>query len=164
MSLTESKIYDAAIHYLQRYAAPVAQLRRVLQRKIIRAQIKGEEVPADIHKWIEKAVEKCVSQGFVDDKIFTEQKVQSMRRQGKARMFIANTLQQKGVEKILIHEALIDDTDAEFEAAKKTVKRKRLGTTNDPEKRQKDLAKLMRAGFSMDIARKALATGLIDKE
>lgn len=156
MALNEPYFYNAAVYYLQRYAAPVAQLRRVLQRKILRAQMRGEEIPADAPQWIEKAIDKCIKLGFVNDRVFAEQKVQSLRRQGRGRQFIAMTLQQKGVEQPLIREMLAQGDEDELEAAIRTVRRKRLGRDTAPEALQKDLAKLARAGFSLDIARRAI--------
>lgn len=158
--LSESYFYNAAVYYLQRYAAPEVQLRRVLQRKALRAGMRGEEVPADTPKWIEKAVEKCLKLGFVNDQVYTEQKALSLRRQGKARNFIANALREKGVEQALIRQVLMvqdeEGEDTELAAAIRTVRRKRLGRDTTPEGVQKDLAKLARGGFSLDIARRAL--------
>ena len=156
--ISESYLYHAAVHYLQRYASTVTQLRRVLQRKVQRAQMKGEEISPDAPQWIEKAVEKCVKLGFVNDQIFAEQKSRSLRRQGKARHFIINTLQQKGVDKALIREVMEQEEGSELDAAIRTVQRKRLGRDPSPEGRQKDLAKLVRGGFALQIARQALKT------
>jgi regulatory protein len=165
MSLSEQYFYNAAVHYLQRYSSTVAQLRRVLQRKVMRAQIRGEEIPGDVNKWIEKAVEKCVAHKFVDDKIFAEQKIQSLRRQGRAHSFISTSLQQKGVDKTMVREMLQNDSDTELQSAIRTVKRKRLGRDETPEGKQKDLAKLCRAGFSFDVAQRALKiAGLVSEE
>lgn len=165
MALSESYFYNAAVYYLQRYAAPAAQLRRILQRKVLRASHRGEEIPAAAPQWIEKAVEKCIAMGFVNDRVFAEQKARSLHRQGRARNVIATTLQQLGVDRELVgeilHEVLDADEnvapgDSELAAARRTVQRKRLGRDPDPEARRKDLAKLLRGGFSMSIARRAL--------
>ncbi len=164
--LTESGMYDAALLYLQRFSAPEAQLRKVLERKVMRTKLRGGEIPHDVTAWIEKAVRKCVDLNFVDDQVFTDSKIRSMRRQGKARSIISQTLQQKGVGREMIHDSLVrekeameeEGEDAEMNAAIRTVKRKRLGKDQSPEGRQKDLAKLLRGGFSMQVARAALAT------
>lgn len=156
MSLSESKIYDAALHYLQRYASSVTQLRRVLQRKLLRAKMRGEDVPEEAQAWIEKAIEKCVKHNYVNDQQFAEQKIISLRRQGRSQSFIAQTLQQKGVDSALVKSLLGSDEEAELEAALRTAKRKRLGRDTTPEGRQKDLVKLLRAGFSMKAAKEAL--------
>jgi regulatory protein len=155
--LTEAYFYNAAVYYLQRYSSTVAQLRTVLQRKVLRNKMRGGEIPVEVPQWIDKAVEKCIQFQFVNDRIFAEQKVQSLRRQGRSKSFIATTLQLKGVDKQMIAELLSGDQETELEAAIRTVKRKRLGKDTTPEGRQKDLAKLCRAGFSFDIAQRALS-------
>lgn len=162
--LTETYFYNAALHYLQRFSAPAEQLRRVLQRKVMRAQMRGEETPPEAPQWIDKAVEKCVKLGFVNDQIFTEQKTLALRRQGKARAFIASTLQQKGVDKAMIQDVLGHDAEDELNAAIRAVKRKRLGRDETPEGKQKDLAKLARGGFSLDVARRAMAAVKVDQQ
>lgn len=155
--LTETYFFNAAMHYLQRFAATQEQLRKVLKRKITRAQMRGDEVPNDALQWIENAVAKCVQFNYVDDRVFAENKKQSMRRAGKARMVIAQTLTQKGVERDMVQEVMGEnDEEVELQAALRTVKRKRLGLSDDPEHRQKDLAKLLRAGFSLGVAKQAL--------
>jgi regulatory protein len=154
--LTEQYFYNSAMYYLQRYASTAANLRKVLERKVMRAKMRGDDIPADTDQWIDKAVEKCVQHQFVNDTVYTEQKINSLRRQGRARSFIATTLQQKGVGKEMLQEMLENDPEKEMEAAIRTVKKKRLGQDQTPEGRQKDLGKLCRAGFSFDIAQKAL--------
>lgn len=157
MALKESYFYNAALHYLQRYASSAENLRRVLHRKAMRKKLRGEEIPEEATLWIEKAVEKCISYNYVDDRIFAASKAQSMRRQGKPSMVIARTLQQKGIENELISEIMGEpDPEIELAAAIRTVERKRLGRDTSPEGRQKDLAKLCRAGFSFQLAKAAL--------
>jgi regulatory protein len=55
------------------------------------------------------------------------------------------------------------EPDAELEAARAYVRKRRLGPHRSPEKRaeyrQKDLASVARQGFSFDIAKKALGPG-----
>ena len=65
------------------------------------------------------------------------------------------------VEKTMVKDMLDHDPEMELAAALRTVKRKRLGQDITPEGRQKDLAKLCRAGFSFDIAQRALK-GIIE--
>lgn len=164
MSYSESRLYNSALFYLQRYASTAGQLRRVLQRKLKRAEMKGEEIPPQAAQWIEKTVEKCVALGFVNDRLYAESRVQSLRRQGRAKLYIQRSLQEKGVEAPLIAELLADDPEVEQTAASRYAQRRRLGRDPSPEGRQKDLAKLMRAGFSMSHAKKALAECLAPPE
>lgn len=157
MSLSETRIYDAALHYLQRYAASVEGLRRVLKRKLLRAQMRGEEVPSEATIWIERAIEKCVRHNYVNDQSFTEQKIIALRRQGRSRQYIVGHLRQKGVADETVRAFLGQEEEGgDLDSAIRTVRRKRLGRDTTPEGRQKDLAKLLRAGFPMGIAKQAL--------
>lgn len=170
--LSESYFFNSSLYYLQRYASTEANLRQVLQRKIIRAQQRGEPIPSDTQSWIAKAVEKCLKLGYVNDRIYAESKITSMRREGRSTRFIMQNLNQKGVPRDLIAEMLEpdDDTfDKEVQAASRTVRRRNLGRADrlrqlSPEQRkdayQKDLAKLMRAGFPLATAKKALDAAL----
>lgn len=163
--LSESYFFNSAMYYLQRYASTEANLNRVLQRKIIRATQRGEEIPAGTQAWITKAVEKCVALGLVNDRLYTESKINSMRREGRSTRFISQTLQQKGVPREIAAELLQNDDDDnidhDLQAALRYIKRRRLGKLSGrdqtPETHQKDLAKLMRAGFALNTARQALA-------
>lgn len=155
-ALSETRIHDAALHYLQRYAASEVQLRRVLERKLVRARLRGEDVPAEAAGWIEKSIQKCLANGFVNDRTYAEQKIQSLRRQGRSQAFIIRTLQQKGVQTELVQDLLPSDDESDLTAARRYVARRRLGRDPGPEAVQKDLARLMRAGFSLRVARAAL--------
>ncbi len=170
--LSESYFFNSALYYLQRYASTEANLHQVLQRKIIRARQRGEPIPADTQSWITKAVEKCLKLGYVNDRVYAESKITSMRREGRSTRFIMQNLQQKGVPRDLIAEMLEPDDDSmdkELHAAGRTIRRRNLGRADrignlPPDQRreayQKDLAKLMRAGFSLATAKKALDAAL----
>jgi regulatory protein len=68
----------------------------------------------------------------------------------------------KGVSPALAHEALPDDPDADLAAAVITARRRRLGPFGVPERtgqedKARALASLIRAGFSITIAQRALS-------
>lgn len=153
--MTENRVFESAVRYLQRYAASTEQLRRVMQRKIKRAEAYGP-VPEEAGEWIESAIKRCVAYGYVDDRAYTESRIRSLRRQGRSTSYIQRALEHKGVPKSLIQELMPRDEEGELEAAKRYVERRRLGRNPEFEARQKDLARLVRAGFSLQIARKAL--------
>ena len=57
----------AAMHYLERYAAPAAQLRRVLARKVhLSCRHHGLD-PATFDPMLDEVVARCVASGLVDD-------------------------------------------------------------------------------------------------
>lgn len=153
--ITADYLQRAAIHYLERYSAPAAQLRRVLQRKIAMSCRHHGDEPARFDSMLDDVVARCVSSGLVDDKRFAEARAASLRRKGRSSRVIAATLSAKGVERDLAAAASKVAEDEELAAAKLAARRKRLGPWTRGDRaadRQKHLATLARAGFSMRIA------------
>ncbi len=157
MTQNATKIYNRAIYYLQRYSATEKHLTTVLQRQLMNKARKGEEIPPQAPQWVAETVQKCVALGLVNDRAFAESRIHSLRRQGRSLSYIKQHLQLKGVAKELIAD-LLQDTSPEDEAtaAQRFAQKRRLGQAQTPEARQKELAKMLRAGFSYDIARTAL--------
>jgi regulatory protein len=155
--ISQQNLYDAALRYLQRYASSAENLRRVLERRVKRWEIRTKQkAPEETPAWIEASVEKCRTHGYVNDDSFAEQKIVSLRRQGRSRNYILRALQVKGINPETSGKFLNNDTEAELDAARRYVERRRLGKNTDPEARQKNLAKLVRAGFSLSVAKAAL--------
>ena len=158
----------AGLHYLERYASTEAGVRSVLLRKIDRAARDGRCDADEAAVWVDEIVQKFVRLGYVDDASFARAKAGSLRRRGDSAAKIRMTPARKGVDRDLIDEALgAEDTDtagpdgdAEFIAACRFARRRRLGPMRLEETRadmrQKDLAALARAGFSMDVAIRVL--------
>lgn len=146
----------AALHYIERYSVPTAQLQRVLLRKVERSCRHHELDPQAFRTMIDEIVASCVASGLVDDRRFAEARVQSLRRKGRSARAVAAGLAAKGVERGLVAEVIAADDDAELDAARIAAKRKRLGPWSRgdrAEQRQKHIAALARAGFSLAIAR-----------
>src|SRR5690606_7601722 len=142
--------YEAALRYLERYASSAENLRRVLQRRIKRWEIRTKEkAPLGADAWIESAVHKCVALGFVNDARYAEHRIASLRRQGRSTRYIQQALALKGVPQAVLRAQLASDAETEEEAARRYVQRRRL------KRNDKDLAKLVRAGFSLNVAKKA---------
>ena len=83
---------------------------------------------------------------------------------------IRHRLRAKGIAERDVHAALesIRDEGSELDAAREFVRRKRLGPYRPPRERaariRRDLAALARAGFDLDVARRALDANGIDDE
>ena len=77
---------------------------------------------------------------------------------GKSKFFIKNYLYIKGIDKEIILKNINDldllDSEWELECAKIFVRKKNLLII--PEKKEKNFAKMSRAGFSYDITKKIL--------
>ncbi|WP_245259162.1 RecX family transcriptional regulator [Salinarimonas rosea] len=155
-----------ALAYLERFASSSENLRRVLARKVERrCRLRGEAPEAAL-ALVEEAVARAVRGGLVDDAAYAQGRVASLRRRGGSRRAIAARLSAKGVAPETIDAALAGDAEArvaddpdadpEMEAALALARRRRLGpfrTAARAENRERDLARLARAGFSYGVAR-----------
>ena len=154
------------MHYLERYAAPAAQLRRVLARKVnLSCRHHGQE-PAAFDAMLDEVVARCVASGLVDDERFAQARAATLRRRGRSSRAVAASLSAKGVSRKLAAEASGGSAEDELAAALKTARRKRLGPWSRGDRaatRQKDLAAMARAGFAMTIAR-AVIDGAGDED
>ena len=144
------------MYYLERHSAPAAQLRRVLQRRIVTSCRHHGQDPAYFSEIRDAVVARCVSSGLVDDARFAEARAATLRRRGQSGRVVAAKLSAKGVDRELVSRVTEGAVSAELDAARIAAKRKRIGPWRRPDRefdRQKELAALGRAGFSMAIAR-----------
>ncbi len=176
---TPQSLAKAAERYLERYAASEGSLVRVLKNALRRAAMDNPEFATDkegieaLHTAIVGIVEKYKKAGILNDKVYAEMKVNSLRRRGLSRTAIEQKLGMKGVSSTIVSSALAQNAEGapsdevEFRAALAFAKRKRLGPfggDNAADQRRKDLASLARAGFSYDIARKVMSYSRDDQE
>ncbi len=145
------------MHYLERYAVPAAQLRRVLARKIARSCRYHGDDPASHALALDAVVARCVASGLVDDRRFAEARAATLRRKGQSQRAVAARLSAKGVSRELVGEITKGEANDELAAARIAAKRRRLGPWRREEARaefrQKDLAALARLGFDYATAR-----------
>jgi regulatory protein len=160
-TLTAESLFKSALHYLERYSASQAGVRAVLQRNLKRRQRRGEELPEQAQLWLEQAVEKLVKAGYLNDKAFAETKLVALRRAGASTRVIKMKLTHKGVDPATLSDVLELDESNDEQAALNLARRRRLGPFADPrlraEKRDKHIAALVRAGFSLRLARAVVA-------
>ncbi|MHB1207819.1 MAG: regulatory protein RecX [Rhodospirillaceae bacterium] len=171
--MTRERLGNIARFHVERFSTTTGHLRVVLMRRIDRAiRVHGGD-RALAATWVEEVLESLVRAGGLNDRQFALSKAQALRRKGRTPGRIRAALMAKGVPRELIDQAVADssgpdDADDAYAAALAYVRRRRLGAfrpkerreTDPQEKRrqeQKDLAALARAGFSFDIARRALA-------
>lgn len=161
--ITAAYLRRAALHYLERYSVPAAQLRKVLARKIAVSCRHHREEPSLHTALLDEVVAQCVALQLVDDRRFAEARAATLRRKGLSGRAVAGKLAAKGVERELAAEMSDTGTDTELAAARIAARRKRLGrwrrrdeAQNDPASRQRDLAVLARLGFSFAVARTVL--------
>jgi regulatory protein len=169
---TEQNLANVALHYLQRFAASEASLRRVLMGRLRRAAMDHPDFAADknriqaLHSTIETIIERHKKSGVINDAAFAEIKIHSLRRQGKSARAIQQKMAMKGIKGDLVADALTQHADGaemedvEFKAALAMAKKRRWGPYRtkeaDPDKTRKEFAALARAGFSSSIAKRVL--------
>jgi regulatory protein len=164
--LATADLKDAALHYLGRYAASTARLRQVITRRIRRSAKAHDIDPQPLLDELERVIAMLTRTGLLNDDAFAEGRVRSLNRRGGSRRQIAAKLGAAGVARDTTANALAgleeEMPDAEFSAAIAYAKRRRLGAfrtkpDETPERRRKDLMAMARAGFALDLARRALA-------
>lgn len=158
--ITATYLHNYALFYLERFASTSAHLKTVLMRRVYKSvYFHGEPEMSQAENWVDDLVARFVKTGLVNDEIYAKGRTQSLRRSGNSRRQITAKLVQKGLGTDTIDQAIetVDEEtghDAELQAALRYVRRRRLGC--NPERHQKDMAALARAGFAYDIATRAL--------
>ncbi len=148
----------AARAYLQRFVASSGRLRRVLRRRLSRAERRGEEIdrPA-MEQEVERVVERMTALGLVDDAAYARGVAESLRRRGLSRRALRAKLREKDLPAALVDVVLAEVAgDDELGAAWRFARRRRLGPFSRGDRaarRERDLAALGRAGFGYGVAR-----------
>ncbi|MDY8110438.1 regulatory protein RecX [Fulvimarina sp. 2208YS6-2-32] len=123
--------------------------------------LRGDE-EADHSVLIAETVSRFAELGFLDDRGFAEARLRSFRRKGLSTRMVAAKLSEKGVDRETIEAVVAEDDTPEADAAVNYARRRRLGPwriRDRTERRDKDIAAMMRAGFTY-----GLATMVIDGE
>ncbi len=157
---TAAYLEKVAVAYLQRFGGTVDRVRRVLEKRVARSVEELGTDPSEGASAIDGVIEKLAGMGFLNDARFAESRVRSMRRRGKSERAMRSTLARQGLDASLVAQALDDDPVTDLQAARDFVRRRRLGPHRPEDQRaaerDRDLAKLARAGFSYDTAKRAL--------
>jgi regulatory protein len=162
---TPDRLEAAALRYLERYAASARHLERLLLLKVRRsAEQHGTDAAAGM-AFVRALVERLQGAGILDDGRYAEGKAQSLRRKGGSARAIRAALAAKGIAREAVETALsaADEAttgdDADLAAALRLARRRRIGPWRPKDRaahRLRDLATLGRAGFSYDVARRAI--------
>ncbi len=177
---TAARLRDAAIAHLARFSATEAGLVRVLDRRVLRwsrRAIESGQAPDQVavlatagRQAARSVAAALVGAGAVDDAAYAGSRARSLGRGGRSRRAIEAHLLQHGVAPELVRAALPEGDEAELGAALMQARRRRIGPfalpgeegePEDPAGRNKALATLARAGFSREVAERALG---LDRE
>ena len=161
--LDDAALERAALDYLGRYAASTGQLRRVLQRRIRRAQQAGAEVDVEaVEARIDSLLARMAQSKLLDDAQFAEMRIAGLARRGRSTRAIRVKLREAGIDETVADAALslyggAPGADPDRAAAIRLARRRRLGPfraeADRAAHRLRDLAALARAGFAPGLCR-----------
>jgi len=160
--ITARHLENVALYYLERFATSSENLRAVLKRRVYKSARFHQTDPDQGYDLVDQLITRFLSSGLLDDQAYANFRVTTLRRRGKSRRAIISGLLAKGLGKDIIERAFEKMADAndegndELQAALTYARKRRLGrygNADDREdRRDRDLGKLARAGFSYDIA------------
>lgn len=165
--ITAKYLQNAATFYLERYPSTAEGLRRVLNRRVRRAEMAQAPIIDDVKQTIETIVARFVDAGVIDDRAFAQTKARALHRRGSSNRVTRQKLRVAGVDGETLDRAMegLDeelDTDPkqrEWLAAVALARRRRLGPFRQKDRkehRDKDLAAMARGGFEYQLVKKVI--------
>lgn len=150
--LDDARLRDLALSYVALYATSAAKLERYLARKLRELGWADGATPPDIPA----LVARYVDLGYIDDEGFARARSASLLRRGYGLRRVNEALGQDGISTILREE--IEPGEAERRHAVLALARKRrfgpFGVAPlERDRREKQIAAMLRAGHSLDFAR-----------
>lgn len=160
LTVNKESLKKYALKYLARYASSKKNLIIVLNRKLDRS-INKEKKEYELYKNdIINIVNDLEKNNIINDESFANSKAYSYINTGKSIRSIKYNLIKKGIEKHHINNALkrLEETmpNLEMESAINFARKKKLGRFGNLDKKEKDLSKMSRAGFSYGVSLEAL--------
>lgn len=150
----------AAYNHLARYAASSGHLRTILTRRL-KNWARREQADASAHlPLVDNAIDACRRAGLLDDGAYAASRAALLAQRGWPARRIAASLAAKGVARPEVEAALAArPDDADDAAASRYAARRRFGPwrlRDRTERRQRDIAAMVRAGFSPSLARRVI--------
>ncbi len=168
--ITKKYLHNSGLAYLQRFTSSTENFRAVMERKI-KKSVKYHDMPTmdECHDMLNDTIDNFTRMGLLNDDAYLKGMIISLRRRGLSKNMILQKLQQKRLPQTCIIDAIKDHDDchqtiedSDYIASIRFMRRKRLGPfrTKQDFDFNKELSALARAGFSFDVAQKALKTDI----
>ncbi len=162
--ITAGWIERYASWYLERWPASTAKLSRALYLRVDRSTEHHQTDPADGHALVDAEIARLTAIGLLNDDRLAQHKASSLARKGTSRAHIRSKLSAAHIPAAAIASAVADlaeddrDVDPDLAAARTWARKRRIGPWRtgpaDADGRRRELAKLGRAGFAYETARK----------
>ena len=161
----KKSLMNKSLSYLSKFSATENKLNNILHsfsEKNLKTVNKQQ-----LSKEIASVIQKCKDHGYIDDKKFTENKIEKYINLGKSKKYIIFNLKNYGINNSIIEDCLDDffnsKNDNNLKAAIIFARKKSIGpfykktTGSSPEKLfNKWFGSFARAGFNYDISKKVL--------
>lgn len=160
--ITPTRLKNIALYYLKRFETTRLGLKTVLKRRVDAYAYQNKEFDKfQAYIWIENLIDEFVELRYVDDARYAEFKIRDYLTAGKSPRYILGKCKEKGIDEEVVLSLLEAQAYDPFESAMKLAKKKKIGPfeadeVKRRERRSKDLAVLVRAGFDYDVAVKVL--------
>jgi regulatory protein len=149
--LDAARLDELALAYVARFATSAAKLERYLKRKLRERGWDGEHEPG-----LAALVGRYVELGYVDDEAFARARTGSLLRRGYGTRRVGEALREAGIGEA-IREDVRPAEGAQRRAALALARKRGFGPFGrdplDRERRQKQIAAMLRAGHPLDSAR-----------
>jgi regulatory protein len=156
---SEATVMRYATGYLAQRSASSEHLRQVLERRISKRLGNAESrdgIRAALTDLIGNVVDRLLGAGVLDDAAYAASKARGLARKGLPARRIRHELERRGVPWA---ESLLPEQFDEEEQARRYAVRKRLGpyrAVERPSDPERDVQRLVRAGFTASVAKAAL--------
>lgn len=152
--LNSERLRDLALSYLARFSTSAAKLEAYLGRKLRERGWEGEGQPN-----IPGLVARYVELGYVDDAAYARAQAGSLLRRGYGARRVGQALHAAGIDETI--RAEVDPAEyARREAALALARKRRFGPFFDGaierDRREKQVAAMLRAGHGYDHARRVI--------
>jgi len=150
--LDPRRLEELALAYVARFATSAAKLERYLARKLRERGWEEEGEKPDLAALVTRYVEL----GYIDDEAFARARSGSLLRRGYGPRRVGQALGEAGIAQE-IREELRPEQAARRSAALALARKRRLGpfgmSPPDPQRREKQIAAMLRAGHMLGDAR-----------
>lgn len=145
-----------ALRYVERFATTRGRLADYLSRKLRERGWTGEAAPDPA-----AVAERMAGRGYVDDRGYAAMKGAALTRRGLGARRVADTLRGAGIAADDAAPVLEEAREQAWDSAVAFARRKRIGpfaaAPAEPKLRERQFAQLLRAGHTMDVARRLVA-------
>lgn len=166
--ITKTRLKNIGLYYLERFESSAQNLKQVLKRRVDRYAYQNPDFnKIEAYEWIEEITKEFENFNYINDERYALMKIKDYILRGKPERYILSKLKSKGIDETTVQHFLSEQNVDEYDLALKFALKKKIGPYRSDidiqkQMRQKDMATLIRAGFSYDVVCRVLDSTLED--